>query len=122
MKTLNDYMEMPYRMEIIEDKGPESGRTIESDCLRLLHELHPVFREPVQSVVYFHCRYLLHLKVSRQFRSDRNVGERDEFPASDVALRDFGRDHCTQYVCAERLYHSACQRHAYRLPKQIYQE
>ena len=76
----------------------------------------------VQSVVYFHCRYLLHLKVSRQFRSDRNVGERDEFPASDVALRDFGRDHCTQYVCAERLYHSACQRHAYRLPKQIYQE
>ena len=32
------------------------------------------------------------------------------------------RDHCTQYVCAERLYHSACQRHAYRLPKQIYQE
>lgn len=31
------------------------------------------------------------------------------FRASDVALRDFGRDHCTQYVCAERLYHSACQ-------------
>ena len=31
-------------------------------------------------------------------------------------------NHCTQYVCAERLYHSACQRHAYRLPKQIYQE
>lgn len=91
------------------DQVPESGRTVESDCLRLLHELHPVFREPVQSVVYFHCRYLLHLKVSRQFRSDRNVGERDEFPASDVALRDFGRDHCTQYVCAERLYHSACQ-------------
>ena len=27
MKTLNDYMEMPYRMEIIEDK--EEGETVE---------------------------------------------------------------------------------------------
>ena len=35
---------------------------------------------------------------------------------------NFGRDHRAQYVCAERLYHSACQRHAYRLSKQIYQE
>ena len=39
-----------------------------------------------------------------------------------IAMLASGRDHCTQYICAERLYHSACQRHTYRFPKQIYQE
>ena len=42
--------------------------------------------------------------------------------ASGMSFRRLMLPHCTQYVCAERLYHSACQRHAYRLPKQIYQE
>ncbi len=104
------------------DKFLSPDVAVESDCLRLLHELHPYFANLFSPLFTFIAVIFFTSKLADNSEVIAMLASGMSFRRLMLPLRDFGRDHCTQYVCAERLYHSACQRHAYRLPKQIYQE